>query len=214
MRRPLITIAMITGFVSACADELELGAASQESRDTFAIMFPSVAGAWTAWRYDGYGCHCGVDSPDGVLPIDDADRCCFRHDIAWLFAAYRVGEACDCRTQAYEYTLEKGAVTCKDEQGPCAMYCCTVDKEFSECAAATPLAAANTDYDRTRCIAEGETCCQFFPEGGMTTMTPSECLGYGGVDLGADYEDCFGGTLPPTLPDRFHHNVDEAVVED
>jgi hypothetical protein len=197
---------------TACADvdDVNVSTTSQESRETFLVMFPGVAGVWTAWRYDGYGCHCGVGSPDGVKHVDTADACCWKHDVAWLFAAYRVGEACDCRTQAYQFTVANNVATCIPDQGACATYCCAVDKEFSECAAATPLANANIDYDRTRCVAEGEICCQF-SGGGMTTMTPSECLGHGGTDLGEDYEDCFGGDLPPRLPQRFLPEGDVVV---
>ena len=138
--------------LASCAQE-HFESIQQTAEAEFIDMVTKKLGWGTGWTLLNYGCHCGPDSPDWVIWLDDVDNCCRIHDEAYL-AAPKKFEGCNCRTRKYAFTFKDGVVTCAAEQvNECATYCCAEDKKFVDCVAgAGPLDPKLAKIDRkTRC---------------------------------------------------------------
>jgi Phospholipase A2 len=133
---------------AGCAEQ-HLESVEQSAEAEFVGMVSSTLGIRTGWTLLDYGCHCGPDSPDDVIWLDDVDNCCRLHDEAYLAAPNKFA-GCNCRTQAYAYTVTAGVVTCAAQQvNACAEFCCAEDKKIVECiAGAGPLDNTHASVNR------------------------------------------------------------------
>jgi hypothetical protein len=133
---------------ASCAQE-HFASVQQNGEAEFIDIVTKKLGLATGWTLLNYGCHCGPDSPDDVIWLDDVDNCCRIHDEAYLAAPKKFAD-CNCRKQPYAYDVTAGVVTCAEKQvNECAKYCCDEDKKFVDCVAgAGPLDKKYAKVDR------------------------------------------------------------------
>ena len=164
--RSLVFVSIALFATASCTVE-RVGTVDQHDYGDFSWIVTRILGAATGYSLTNYGCHCGRGNADYTIWVDEVDNCCRIHDEAYL-AAPNVAQGCSCATQAYQYTIANGVVTCGANQGACATHCCAADKAFVECVG--PI--ASTMQRKYELIDRANVC------------TPRECV----VD-----EDCEPG---------------------
>jgi hypothetical protein len=132
MKTTLFIASALSLAILSCAEQ-HFGSVQQSAETEFVGMVAGTLGITTGWTLLNYGCHCGPDSPDDVIWVDDVDNCCRVHDEAYIAAPKKIAD-CNCRTQAYAYTVKDKVVTCAAKQvNECATYCCAADKKIVDC---------------------------------------------------------------------------------